>query len=274
MSSAETRVHPTAIVHPTAKLGAGVEIGPFAVIGPEVELGDRCWVGPHSVVEYATVGEACRFHPHAFVGTEPQDLKFKGEKTRVEIGARTTVRECVTIHRGTSATGITKVGSDCLIMAYCHVAHDCVLSDGIIMANLATLAGHVEVGPGAFFGGLSAVHQFVRIGTGAMIGGASMVVNDVAPFCTTHGNRAKIVGLNLVGLRRRGLSRETLSALKAAYRTLFASGLSLAEAVTKIEQGPRFPEVDTFVAFLRNTGARGLCRPSTKSAGESDESPA
>lgn len=261
-------VHPTAIVHPTAKLGVGVEIAPFAVIGPDVQLGDRCYVGPHSVVEYATVGEECRFLPHAFVGTEPQDLKYKGEMTRVEIGKRTTVRECATIHRGTSAAGVTKVGSNCLIMAYCHVAHDCVLSDGVIMANAATLAGHVEVGPGAFFGGLSAIHQFTRIGAGAMIGGGSMVAQDVIPFGLTHGNRAKIVGLNVVGLRRRGLSREGLSALKSAYRALFQSGLGLAEAIAKIEQGPRSPELDVFLSFLRGTSARGLCRPAAKSDGE------
>jgi UDP-N-acetylglucosamine acyltransferase len=172
-------------------------------------LGDRTYVGPHSVVEYATVGEECRFLPHSFVGTEPQDLKFKGEKTRVEMGARTTVRECATIHRGTSAAGVTKVGSDCLIMAYAHVAHDCVLADHVILANGATLAGHVEVGPGAFFGGLCAVHQFVHSDwNGGDDRGGSMVANDVASFLFDHGDRAKIMSLNVVGLRRRGLSRE------------------------------------------------------------------
>ncbi len=140
MTGSETRVHPTAVVHSTAVLGVGVEIGPFAVIGPEVQLGDRTWVGPHGVVEYAVVGENCRFHPHAFVGTEPQDLKFKGEKTRVRIGARTQIRECVTVHRGTAAAGETVVGSDSLLMAYSHVAHDCILADHVIMANVATLA--------------------------------------------------------------------------------------------------------------------------------------
>jgi len=267
MSSA-TRVHPTAIIDPTAKLGVGVEIAPFVVIGPEVQLGDRCYVGPHSVVEYSTVGEECRFLPHSFVGTEPQDLKYKGEKTRVEMGARTTVRECATIHRGTAAAGVTKVGSNCLIMAYVHIAHDCMVGDSVILANAATLAGHVEVGPGAFFGGLSAIHQFTRIGAGAMIGGASMVAQDVIPFGLTHGNRANIVGLNVVGLRRRGLSREGLSALKLAYRTLFYSGLGLAEAIAKIEQGSRSPELDVFLSFLRGTSSRGLCRPAAKGAGD------
>jgi UDP-N-acetylglucosamine acyltransferase len=264
----ETRIHPTAVIDPSAKLGVGVEIGPFVVIGPEVQLGDRCYVGPHSVVEYATVGEECRFLPHAFVGTEPQDLKYKGEKTRVELGARTTVRECATIHRGTAAAGVTKVGSNCLIMAYVHVAHDCVLGDGVILANAATLAGHVEVGPGAFFGGLSAIHQFVRVGAGAMIGGGSMVAQDVIPFGLTHGDRAKIVGLNVVGLRRRGLSREVLRRSRSAYRTLFHSGLGLAEAIAKIDQGLHSPELDQFLSFLRGTSARGLCRPAAKTDSE------
>ncbi|MBP9698553.1 MAG: acyl-ACP--UDP-N-acetylglucosamine O-acyltransferase [Elusimicrobia bacterium] len=261
MSGEATRVHPTAVVHSTAKLGVGVEIGPFAVIGPEVELGDRCYVGPHSIVEYATVGADCRFPAHAFIGTEPQDLKFKGEKTRLEVGSKTTVRECATLHRGTSASGVTKVGSNCLIMAYAHVAHDCVLADNVILANGATLAGHVVVGPGAFFGGLSAIHQFARVGTGAMIGGGAMVPNDVVPFCLVQGDRAKIRGLNLVGLRRRGLSRENLAALKDAYQTLFFSGLGLAEAVAKIEKSPRFDELDVFLEFLRASSGRGLCRP-------------
>lgn len=273
MCGSNTRIHPTAIIDPTARLGVGVEIAPFAVIGPEVQLGDRTYVGPHSVVEFSTVGEECRFLPHAFVGTEPQDLKYKGEKTRVEIGARTTVRECVTIHRGTAASGITKVGSNCLIMAYSHVAHDCVLADHVIMANGATLAGHVEVHLGAFLGGLSAVHQFTRIGTGAMIGGGSMVAQDVIPFGLTHGNRAKMMGLNVVGLRRRGLSREGFSTLKSAYRTLFHSGEGLSEAVAKIEKSGRTPELEILLAFLRGPSARGYCRPAPKSDGnESVES--
>lgn len=271
--SAETRVHPTAIVHPTARLGVGVEIGPYAVIGPEVQLGDRAWVGPHAVVEYADVGAECRLHPHAFVGTEPQDLKFKGEKTRVRVGTRTHVRECVTIHRGTSAAGETVVGSNCLLMAYTHVAHDCVLADNVIMANVATLAGHVEVGLGAFIGGLSAIHQFVRIGAGAMIGGGSMVAADVAPFCLVQGDRAKTAGLNVVGLRRRGTSRENLAALKAAYRTVFSKGLPLQEAVAEIARSPRPPEVELFLDFVRKTGSRGLCRPAAKPAAGADTEP-
>ena len=258
---AGVRIHPSAVIDPSARLGVDVEIAPFVVIGPEVVLGDRTYVGPHSVVEYATVGESCRFLPHAFVGTEPQDLKYKGEKTRVQIGSHTTIRECVTVHRGTAASGLTVVGSHCLLMAYVHVAHDCILKDNVIMANGATLAGHVRVDRGAFFGGLSAVHQFSRIGEGAMIGGGALVPNDVAPFCMVQGDRAKVVGLNVVGLRRRGVSRESLSALKAAYKILFLGGHVLSEAVSLIEAGPRSPEVDLFLSFVREKSTRGLCRP-------------
>jgi UDP-N-acetylglucosamine acyltransferase len=261
-------VHPTAIIDPSARLGEGVTIGPYAVIGPDVEIGRDTWIGPHAVVEYATVGEACRLHPHCFVGTEPQDLKFKGEKTRVRVGARTTIRECATVHRGTSAAGETVVGSGCLLMAYTHVAHDAILADGVILANAATLAGHVEVGAGAFVGGLAGIHQFVRIGSGAMIGAGSMVPSDVAPFCMVQGDRAKVVGLNVVGLRRRGTSRENLSALKTAYRTLFSENRTLKEALLRMEELPRSAEVDVFVSFVQKPSHRGLCRPAPKSSGE------
>jgi UDP-N-acetylglucosamine acyltransferase len=260
VKTGSSSIHPTAIVDPGAKIAEGVEIGPYAVIGPEVEIGAGSWVGPHAVVEYATIGAGCKIHPHAFVGTPPQDLKYKGEKTRAVIGDRTVIRECVTVNCGTSASGATVVGKNCLIMAYCHVAHDCVLGDNVIMANVATLAGHVEVGNDVVIGGIVAVHQFARIGTGAMLGGGSMIASDVAPFCMTHGNRAWIVGLNVVGLRRRGLSREALSAIKGAYKTAFMSNLTLPDAVKQIEQLPQTPEVSAFLEFLRKP-SRGLCRP-------------
>lgn len=261
-------IHPTAIIDPSARLGEGVSVGPYAVIGPEVEIGRGTWVGPHAVVEYATIGAECRLHPHCFVGTEPQDLKFKGEKTRVRLGDRTTVRECATVHRGTAAAGETVVGSGCLLMAYTHVAHDAILADGVILANAATLAGHVEVGAGAFVGGLAGIHQFVRIGPGAMIGAGSMVPSDVAPYCMVQGDRAKVVGLNVVGLRRRGTSRENLSALKNAYRLLFLENLPLADAVAKMAELPKGPEVELFAAFVQKPSHRGLCRPAPKSAGD------
>ncbi|MGQ0644210.1 MAG: acyl-ACP--UDP-N-acetylglucosamine O-acyltransferase [Elusimicrobiota bacterium] len=259
-ASSASRIHPTAIVHPSARIADGVEIGPYAVIGPEVEIAAGVWIGSHAVVEFATIGRDCKIHPHAFVGTPPQDLKYKGEKTRAVLGERTIVRECVTINRGTDASGVTRVGNNCLIMAYCHVAHDCVLGDNVIMANLATLAGHVDVANDVVMGGFVAVHQFTRIGFGAMLGGASKVASDVAPFCMTHGDRAVLVGLNVVGLRRRGLSAEALSAVKSAYKTVFLSGLTLKEALGRMESSSLPPEAKTFVDFCK-APSRGLCRP-------------
>jgi UDP-N-acetylglucosamine acyltransferase len=263
----QTDVHPTAIVHPSARIGAGAVVGPYAVIGPDTVVGDRAWIGSHAVVEYAEIGPDCKIHPHAFVGTPPQDLKYQGEKTKAVIGARTVVRECVTINRGTAASGVTRVGSNCLIMAYCHVAHDCVLGDNVIMANLATLAGHVHVGDDVVMGGLAAVHQYTRIGFGAMLGGASMVAQDVPPFCLTHGNRAWLVGLNVVGLRRRKLPPANVSALKAAYRTVFLSGLAFPDAVTAVEKDALPAEARAFVDFLKSS-KRGFCRPSPRDRGE------
>lgn len=246
-----TRVHPTAIIDPTAKLGVGVEIAPFVVIGPEVQLGDRCYVGPHSVVEYATVGEECRFLPHSFVGTEPQDLKYKGEKTRVEMGARTTVRECATIHRGTAAAGVTKVGSNCLIMAYVHIAHDCVIGNHTILANSVTLAGHVTIFDHAILGGFSLIHQFCKVGAHAFTGMGSKINCDVPPYVVVGSEMSVPRGINSEGLKRRGYNSEQISAIKRAYKTLYLSGLPLKEAREKLaEQAANSPEVGLLVEFI------------------------
>lgn len=263
-------VHPTAIIDPSAKIAEGVEIGPYAIIGAGAEVGAGTWIGSHAVVEHAIIGKQCKIHPSAFVGTPPQDLKYKGEKTRVEIGDHTVIRECVTVNRGTVARGLTKVGRNCLLMAYVHVAHDCVVGDNVIMANMATLAGHVDVGDDAVLGGATAVHQFTRIGVGAMLGGGAMVPSDVAPFCMVQGDRAVVIGLNVVGLRRRGVSGEKLSALKAAYRTVFNEGLTLKEAVSTLESGSVTPEVRLFVDFLK-TPSRGLTRPAREAAADESE---
>jgi UDP-N-acetylglucosamine acyltransferase len=259
-TTATPSIHPTAVIDPSSKLGAGVQVGPYAVIGPECEIGDGTWIGPHAVLEHVTVGKNCKIHPHAFVGVPPQDLKFKGEPTRAFVGDNTVIRECVTLNRGTSATGKTVVGKNCLLMAYVHIAHDCVVGDNVIMANNATLAGHVEIGDNVVMGGICALHQFVRVGTGAMIGGASMVAQDVAPFCMTHGNRAWLVGLNVVGLKRSGLPIETRSAIKLAYKTFFLSGLTLQEAAAEMEKNPLPKEAQLFVDFLK-ASKRGFCRP-------------
>lgn len=261
-------IHPTAIVHPSARLGKGVEIGPYAVIGPEVTLGQGTTIGAHAVVEYAAVGEGCKIHPHAFVGTPPQDLKYRGEKTRVRIGDHTTIRECATVNRGTSASGETVVGSHCLLMAYCHVAHDCRIGNNVIMANVATLGGHVHIEDDVVVGGVVAIHQFTRIGFGAMLGGGSMIASDVPPFTMTHGNRAVLVGLNVVGLRRRKLDREALAAIKNAYKTVFLSAFTLEQAIAELEKSPQTAEVKRFLEFLK-IPSRGLCRPSQRTAKDS-----
>jgi UDP-N-acetylglucosamine acyltransferase len=184
-------IHPTAIIDPSAQIAAGVQIGPYAVIGPEVVLEARVKIGPHATVEFAEVGEACQIHAGAFVGTAPQDLKYRGERTKLALGPGCVVRECVTLNRGTAATGVTRIGARCLFMAYSHVAHDCVIGSEVIVANSVAIAGHVEVGDGAVLGGLSAIHQFARIGKLAMIGGGAMVPVDVPPFMLAWGDRAR-----------------------------------------------------------------------------------
>lgn len=254
------KIHPTAIVDPSAKIADGVEIGPYAVIGPDVEIGPGTWVGAHAVVEHARIASACRIHPHAFVGTPPQDLKYEGEKTIAKVGDRTVVRECVTINRGTAATGETVVGSDCLLMAYTHVAHDCVVGNGVIAANAATLAGHVEIGDNTVVGGLVAIHQFVRIGKFCMLGGGAMVGLDVPPYCMAQGDRAKLVGLNVVGLRRSGIPRMAVSQIKSLYKTVFLSGMNFQEALAQARSQSLLPEAEEFVRFLESKSHRGFCR--------------
>jgi UDP-N-acetylglucosamine acyltransferase len=229
---ADVQIHPTAIVDPGAVLGAGVRIGPRAIVGPEVTIGDRTEIGPGVLVEQKTViGADCRIFQGAVLGSDPQDLKFKGEEAWLRIGDRTQIREYATLNRGTSASGETRVGSDCLLMAYVHVAHDCHLGDRIIISNATQLAGHITIGDWAIISGLVAIHQFVRVGRHAFIGGLSRINQDVPPFCRISGSPPKLYGLNSVGLERRGFSPETRSALKRAYRHLFQSELNLSQAL-------------------------------------------
>jgi UDP-N-acetylglucosamine acyltransferase len=267
MSTTESAIHPTAVIDPSAQLASGVEIGPYAVIGPDVVLHPRVKIGPHAVVEYAEVGEACTIHAGAFVGTPPQDLKYRGERTKLVLGPGCVVRECVTLNRGTAATGVTKIGSRCLFMAYSHVAHDCVIGSEVIVANSVAIAGHVEVGDAAVLGGLSAIHQFARIGKLAMIGGGAMVPVDVPPFMLAWGDRARLNGLNLIGLRRRGYSQEEIGALKRTYRELFFSGLPMRDQVTRLVKTATSPAVQEFLSFLEKS-ARGICRPAARSSDE------
>jgi UDP-N-acetylglucosamine acyltransferase len=253
-------IHETAIVHPKAAIGKDVVIGPYAVIGEGAVIGDGVRIESHAVIENADIGEKCHIFSHAAVGTAPQDLKYKGEPTRLILGARTMVREFVTLNRGTVAHGKTVIGSDCLFMAYSHVAHDCVVGNNVITANCATLGGHVEVGDFAFLGGISAVHQFVKIGKLAMIGGGSMVSQDILPFVQTQGDRARLVGLNLVGLRRRGYKAGMIEEIKTAYRTLFLSGLPMEEALDQLEASNPCTDVRDMIDFI-HASKRGIARP-------------
>ncbi len=249
----DTRIHPTAIVDPGAELGNDVEIGPYAIVGPGVTIGDGATLMAHAVVErWTRVGRRCRVHPFAVLGGAPQDLKYRGEETWLEVGDDTVVRESATLNRGTSGGhGKTVVGRGCLLMAYSHVAHDCILGDRVILANAATLAGHVTIEEQAIVGGLSAVQQFLRIGAHAFVGGASGINQDVPPYMLVSGVPAALHGLNLVGLKRRGFSEETIRALKRAYHTIFRSGLIQARALEQVrtEHGT-VPEVRRLVEFV------------------------
>lgn len=256
-------IDPRAVIHAGAQLEEGVEVGPFAVIGPHARLGKGTTVGSHAVVDgHTTVGAGCRIFPFASVGMVPQDLKYRGEPTLLEVGDRTVVREFATVNIGTEGGGgITRVGSECLLMAYSHVAHDCLLGDRVILANAATLAGHVTVEDFAGIGGLTAVHQFVRIGEHAYVGGCSAIVMDVPPYCTASGNRAKLFGLNLEGLKRRGFDKETLEGLRRTYRRVFQSKETLASCLEKARQGADYanPQVRRFVDFIAHS-ERGVTR--------------
>jgi len=255
-------IHPTALVDPEAQLSEGVQIGPYTIIRPDVTIGKNTIVGPHVVIDSHTdIGANCRIFQFSSIGAAPQDLKYRGEETRVIIGDNNVIREFVTINRSTTADiGMTKIGNSNLLMAYCHVAHNCRLGNFVVMANAANLAGHIDVEDFAIIGGLTGVHQFTRIGTHAFIGGASAVAQDVPPYVTASGNRAKLYGLNVVGLKRKGFSEETLNALKQTYRIIFRSSLTLKKAIEKVRaEVPHLPEVKHMVEFIERS-ERGICR--------------
>ncbi len=255
----ETRVHTTALVDLEAELGEGVEVGPWAMIGPGVRVGDGTVVGPRVLIERDTeVGEDCRLANGAVLGTDPQDLKYQGERSALVVGDRTVVREFATLNRGTQATGRTVVGSDCLIMAYAHVAHDCELGNHVVLANSVHMAGHVLIEDWATVGGVTPIHQFVRIGAHAFVGGGSRVAQDVPPYCRAAGNPPKLYGLNSVGLERRGFTEEVRRALKSAYRVLFMGNEPLTRAVDRAEREvPAIPEVRHLLSFVRSS-ERGI----------------
>ena len=256
------RIHPTAVIHDTAVVGDGTRVGPYSIVGPGVTIGRDCDIGPHAVVEGPTViGEGNRIFQFASVGAAPQDQKYRGEPTRLEIGDRNVFREGVTVHRGTvSGGGLTRVGNDGLYMAYAHVAHDCVIGNHVVMANSAALAGHVTIDDYAIVGGLVAIHQHTRIGESAMLGGGAMVVMDVLPFCIAVGDRAHLAGLNAVGLKRRGFSEEALRAVRSAYRILFQSKLKLDDALVRLKaEFAGSAQVAQMVRFIE-ASERGICR--------------
>jgi UDP-N-acetylglucosamine acyltransferase len=255
-------IHPTAVVDPGAEVDPSCEIGPHAVVGPHVKLGPRNVLAAHAVVTgHTTLGEGNRVFPHAVIGEIPQDLKYRGEPTRLEVGDRNTFRECVTVNLGTvQGGGVTAVGNGCLLMAYSHVGHDCRIGDGAIIANSVALAGHVILEDHVHISGLAAAHQFCRIGRLAFVSGLTGVAMDVPPYCTVAGPRAELAGLNTVGLQRAGLSDEQLGRIKQAYKVVFRSNLGLAEAVAQLDaELGAHPEIAHFVAFLRSS-QRGVTR--------------
>nr|PZN91249.1 MAG: acyl-[acyl-carrier-protein]--UDP-N-acetylglucosamine O-acyltransferase [bacterium] len=252
-------IHPTAVIDPSAEIGVGVRIGPYTIIGPNVVIGDGTEIGSHVLVERNTIiGMGCRIHHGAVLGSDPQDLKYAGEPSDLVIGDRTVIREYATLNRGTAARGRTEVGSDCLVMAYVHIAHDCVIGDHVVLANAVNMGGHVVIEDWASVGGVTAIHQFVRIGCHAFVGGASRVQKDVPPYMRAAGNPIELAGLNTVGLQRRGMPEVVRRELKRAYRLFFNSTLNVSQALERArEELKPFPEIQRFLTFVEES-ERGI----------------
>jgi UDP-N-acetylglucosamine acyltransferase len=257
--SVTTAIHPTAVIDRECQLGLAVEIGPYAVLGPGVEVGDGCRIGPHVVLERnVRLASAVVVGAGSILGGDPQDTKFRGETTSVDVGPRSVIREHSTINRGTASAGTTRIGADCFLMTYVHIAHDCLLGDGVTIANATQLSGHVTVEERATLSGLIAVHQFVTIGSLAFVGGASRVNQDIPPYVKAVGNPVELFGLNTVGLQRAGLTPETIAGLKLAYRLLFNAARPRAEALAELAtEGAGSPEVRRLVDFV-TTARRGV----------------
>jgi UDP-N-acetylglucosamine acyltransferase len=255
-------IHPTAIIDSKAELDSNVEVGPYSIIGANVHIGSGTVIGPHVVIQpHVEIGPDCQIFQYASIGAIPQALKFQGEETYVKIGGGTVIREFVTVNRGTGFGGeITEIGEENFLMAYVHIAHDCITGRNVIFANNATLAGHIVIEDFVTVGGLVAIHQFVRIGNHAYIGGKSAVVKDIPPYVIAAGDRAKLHGLNSVGLKRHNFSQETLSSLKKAYRIIFRIGLTLNEAIERVKaEVEQVPEVNDLIRFIK-TSKRGITR--------------
>lgn len=258
----QVNIHPTAVVHPKAQIAEGVEIGPYSVIGEHVTIGRDTKVGSHVLIEgWTTIGERNHIFSFSSIGTPPQDIGYRNEQTELIIGNDNVIRECATIHRATTKEDRkTVIGDRNFLMAYSHVAHDCKLGNNIIMANSVALGGHIIIEDHAILGGIVAVHQFVRIGAYAIIGGQSAVSQDIPPYVSAAGNRAKLYGLNIVGLKRKGFSDEVINTLKKAYKIIFRSGLTQDEALMKaMDEFPDSVEVRHMVEFIRNS-RRGVTR--------------
>ncbi len=252
-------IHPSAIVDPAAKLADDVTVGPYCIVGPRVEIGAGTVLRSHVVVDGNTsIGRECTLWQFASIGGQTQDLKYEGGHPRVEIGDRNTFREYATVNAATFADGVTKIGNDNHIMAYCHVAHDCILGNGVIMANAATLAGHVIVDDQAIIGGLTGVHQFVRVGRMSITGGCSKIVKDVPPFTMADGNPLEIHGLNLVGLKRKKVEDEEIDALRYAYKVFYRENLSTRQALDRLEQESRLSGLVAEMASFIRASTRGI----------------
>ncbi len=255
-------IHQTAIVDPGARLHPEVSVGAYSVIGPDVEIGEKTEIHHHVIVEGPTkIGPECRIFPFASIGLEPQDMKFQGETSYLEIGSKNTIREYVTINRGTEVGGgTTKIGDSCWIMAYCHIAHDCLVGNNVTMANGTTLGGHVTVKDFANLGGVTGVHQFCRVGEYAITGAHSMITLDVVPFSMVSGNHAKLAGINLIGLDRRGFTSEEIDIINQSYKIFFKSGLTKNAAIKQLkEEFSGSKPVEIFIEFIEGSD-RGVCR--------------
>lgn len=253
------RIHPSAVVDGGAQLGEDVEVGAFAIVGPACTVGDGCFIAPRATLERnVRLGRDVKVGSGTILGGDPQDLKYRGEETWVEIGDRTIIREYSTIHRGTAESHLTSVGAGSFVMSYVHLGHDCRVGDGVIISNSVQLAGHVHIDDGAIISGLTAVHQFTRVGRQAFVGGCSRVVKDVPPFLKAVGNPVRLYGLNSVGLQRSGMSAETMSALKGAYRLLFRSDLNISQGLERARaEVADLPEVRQFLGFIEDS-QRGI----------------
>ncbi len=263
-------IHPTALIDPSAKIHPSAEIGAYAVIGPGTEIRQGTTVGHHAWIEFSNIGPNNKIFPYAVIGAPPQDMRYDFKPTNVIVGENCTIREFSTIHRATNPDVPTKIGDNCYLMASAHVAHDCKVANRVILANGSLLGGHVEVQDGTIISGLVAVHQFVRIGRLAMIGGGAMVSQDIPPFCQAQGDRVKLIGLNIVGLKRNHFSSDVISEIKSAYKSIFVSGLPMQEALDQIAASEPCPAVMELLDFISKS-KRGVCHPRYKETFSEDE---